>query len=412
MSEKKKVIIVGGGAAGFFAAITCAEANPDLSVTILERGKSVLEKVRISGGGRCNLTHACFQPKPLTKFYPRGEKPLLSPFHLFQCKDTVNWFEGRGVKTKTEADGRMFPVTDRSQTVIDCLLGAAQKAGVRVLTSTRVTKISLADDASEQWLVTTPAADYRADKLMLATGSNPKIWAMLQEIGHQTIAPVPSLFTFNIKDERIKDLAGLSVPDALVKVPGTKLSANGPLLITHWGLSGPGVLKLSAWGARILNEKQYNFNLQVNWLGSVNYNEAAEQLKVIKEENRLRLVVKYPQFDLPRRLWQRMINAAGIGEDRKWADLGKKQFNKLVTELTQGTYMVKGKSTFKDEFVTAGGVLLKEVDFRNFKSKNLPNLYFAGEVLNIDAVTGGFNFQAAWTGGWLAGRAMAGVGNE
>ena len=412
MSEKKKVIIVGGGAAGFFAAITCAEANPDLSVTILERGKSVLEKVRISGGGRCNLTHACFQPKPLTKFYPRGEKPLLSPFHLFQCKDTVSWFESRGVKTKTEADGRMFPVTDRSQTVIDCLLGAAQKAGVRVLTSTRVTKISLADDASEQWLVTTPAADYRADKLMLATGSNPKIWAMLQEIGHQTIAPVPSLFTFNIKDERIKDLAGLSVPDALVKVPGTKLSANGPLLITHWGLSGPGVLKLSAWGARTLNEKQYNFNLQVNWLGNVNYNEAAEQLKVIKEENRLRLVVKYPQFDLPRRLWQRMITAAGIGEDRKWADLGKKQFNKLVTELTQGTYTVKGKSTFKDEFVTAGGVLLKEVDFRNFKSKNLPNLYFAGEVLNIDAVTGGFNFQAAWTGGWLAGRAMAEVGNE
>jgi len=409
VSEKKQVFIVGGGAAGFFAAITCAEANPALSVTILERGKSVLEKVRISGGGRCNLTHACFQPKPLTKFYPRGEKPLLSPFHQFQCKDTVEWFENRGVKTKIEADGRMFPVTDRSQTVIDCLLGAAQKAGVRVLTSTRVTKISLATDDSQQWTVTTPAADYRADKLMLATGSNPKIWAMLQEIGHQTIAPVPSLFTFNIKDERIKDLAGLSVSNALVKVPGTKLTASGPLLITHWGLSGPGVLKLSAWGARILNEKQYDFDLQVNWLGKINYNEAAEQLEKIKEENRLRLVVKYPQFDLPRRLWQRMIRAAGIEEDRKWVNLAKKQFNKLVTELTQGTYAVKGKSTFKDEFVTAGGVLLKEVDFKNFKSRNLPNLYFAGEVLNIDAVTGGFNFQAAWTGGWLAGNAMAGV---
>ena len=400
---------MGGGAAGFFAAITCAEANPNLSVTILERGKSVLEKVRISGGGRCNLTHACFQPKPLTKFYPRGEKPLLSPFYQFQCKDTVEWFESRGVKTKVEADGRMFPVTDRSQTVIDCLLGAAQKAGVRVLTSTRVTKISLATDDSAQWIITTPATDYRADKLMLATGSNPKMWAMLQEIGHQTIAPVPSLFTFNIKDERIKDLAGLSVPNALVKVTGTKLEASGPLLITHWGLSGPGVLKLSAWGARILNEKQYDFNLQVNWLGKINYNEAAQQLAKIKEENRLRLVIKYPQFDLPRRLWQRMISAAGIEEDRKWADLAKKQFNKLVTELTQGTYAVKGKSTFKDEFVTAGGVLLKEVDFKTFKSKNLPNLFFAGEVLNIDAVTGGFNFQAAWTGGWLAGNAMAGI---
>jgi len=408
VSKKQQVIIVGGGAAGFFAAITCAEANPDLSVTILERGKSVLEKVRISGGGRCNLTHACFQPKPLTKFYPRGEKPLLSPFYQFQCKDTVEWFESRGVKTKVESDGRMFPVTDRSQTVIDCLLGAAQKAGVRVLTSTRVTKIALTTDDSEQWIVTTPAADYRADKLMLASGSNPKIWAMLQEVGHQTIASVPSFFTFNIKDERIKDLAGLSVPNALVKVTGTKLEANGPLLITHWGLSGPGVLKLSAWGARVLNEKQYNFNLQVNWLGEINYNEAAQYLGKMKEENRLRLVVKYPQFDLPRRLWQRMTAAAGIEEDRKWADLSKKQFNKLVTELTQGTYAVKGKSTFKDEFVTAGGVLLKEVDFKSFKSKNLPNLYFAGEVLNIDAVTGGFNFQAAWTGGWLAGRAMAG----
>ncbi len=409
MSEKKQVYIVGGGAAGFFAAITCAEADPNLSVTILERGKSVLEKVRISGGGRCNLTHACFQPKPLTKFYPRGEKPLLSPFHQFQCKDTVEWFESRGVKTKVEADGRMFPVTDRSQTVIDCLLGAAQKAGVRVLTSSRVTKISLAPDNPEQWIVTTPAADYRADKLMLASGSNPKMWAMLQEIGHKTIAPVPSLFTFNIKDERIKDLAGLSVPNALVKVTGTKLEASGPLLITHWGLSGPGVLKLSAWGARLLNEKQYDFNLQVNWLGKINYNEAEQALRKIKEENRLRLVIKYPQFDLPRRFWQRLIAAAGIEEDRKWADLAKKQFNKLVTELTQGTYAVKGKSTFKDEFVTAGGVFLKEVNFKTFKSRKLPNLFFAGEVLNIDAVTGGFNFQAAWTGGWLAGRAMAGV---
>ena len=409
MSEKKQVFIVGGGAAGFFAAITCAEANPNLSVTILERGKSVLEKVRISGGGRCNLTHACFQAKPLTKFYPRGEKPLLGPFHQFQCKDTVEWFERRGVKTKVESDGRMFPVTDRSQTVIDCLLGAAQKAGVRVLTSTRVTKISRGPDGSNQWVLTTPAADYRADKLMLATGSNPKIWALLKEMGHQTIAPVPSLFTFNIKDERIKDLAGLSVPNALVKVTGTKLAANGPLLITHWGLSGPGVLKLSAWGARLLNEKQYNFDLQVNWLGNLNYNEAAEQLKKIKEDNRLRLVVKYPKFEIPRRLWQRLTVKAGIEEDRKWADLAKKQFNKLVTELTQGTYAVKGKSTFKDEFVTAGGVVLNDVNFKTFESKNFLNLFFAGEILNIDAVTGGFNFQAAWTGGWLAGRAMAGV---
>ena len=407
MEHKKQIIIIGGGAAGFFAAINCAEANPAAAVIILERGKSVLGKVKISGGGRCNLTHACFEPKPLTKFYPRGEKTLLGPFRQFQCKDTVDWFENRGVKTKTESDGRMFPITDSSQTVMDCLTNAAKQAGVTVLTGTRVSDFSLTTSPPQKWLIQTPGKSYHADELMLATGSNPKIWQLLGKLGHTIIPPVPSLFTFNIKDPRIHDLAGLSVPDALVKVQATKLKANGPLLITHWGMSGPGILKLSAWGARILNEKAYRFGLQINWLGTMNYNEVAEQLQKLKAENGPRLVVKYPQFILPRRLWQRLTVAAGIEADRKWADLSKKQSNKLVHELTQGEYQVNGKSTFKDEFVTAGGVELKEVDFKNFKSKILPNLYFAGEVLNIDAVTGGFNFQAAWTGGWLCGHAMA-----
>lgn len=407
MSREKKIIIIGGGAAGFFAAVTCAEANPSAEVTILERGKSVLGKVKISGGGRCNLTHACFEPKPLTRFYPRGEKTLLNPFHQFQCKDTVTWFEGRGVKTKVEADGRMFPVTDSSQTIIDCLMNAAKKSGVNVLTGTRVTNFVPSPADPERWLIYTPDRTYHADQLMIATGSNPKIWQLLEKLGHTIVPPVPSLFTFNIKDERIQDLAGLSVPNALVKVQSTKLQASGPLLITHWGMSGPGILKLSAWGARTLNEKSYRFGLQVNWLGDLTYNDAAEALRVIKSENTARLMVKYPQFGLPRRLWQRLIAAAGIEEDRKWADLSKKQFNKFVHELTQGEYQVNGKSTFKDEFVTAGGVNLKEVDITCFKSKKLPNLFFAGEVLNIDAVTGGFNFQAAWTGGWLCGNAMA-----
>jgi len=408
LSNKKQIIIIGGGAAGFFAAITCAEANPLAAVTILERGKSVLGKVKVSGGGRCNLTHACFEAKPLTKFYPRGGKTLLGPFHQFQCKDTVAWFEGRGVKTKVEADGRMFPVTDSSQTIIDCLTNAAKKAGVTILKSTRVMDFSLDPAHPERWIVHTPDQVYPADQLMLATGSNPKIWDLLKKLGHTIVPPVPSLFTFNIKDPRIHDLAGLSVPHAVVKVQSTQLQASGPLLITHWGMSGPGILKLSAWGARILNKKEYRFGLQVNWLGALTYNDAAEALRTIKSENAARLVVKYPQFGLPRRLWQRLITAAGIEENRKWIDLAKKQFNKLVHELTQGEYQVDGKSTFKDEFVTAGGVNLKEVDVTCFKSKNLPNLFFAGEVLNIDAVTGGFNFQAAWTGGWLCGHAMAG----
>lgn len=404
--NKKQIIIIGGGAAGFFAAITCAETYPDVKVTILERGKTVLGKVKISGGGRCNLTHACFEPRPLTKFYPRGEKALLGPFHQFCSGDTVGWFEDRGVKTKIESDGRMFPVTDDSQTIIDCLVKSARRAGVDILTGMRVTDFYQNPDHPEKWIIETPSKKFHADKLMLATGSNPKIWNHLEKIGHQIVPPVPSLFTFNIKDNRIKDLAGLSVPNATIKVQSTKLNASGPLLITHWGLSGPAILKLSAWGARVLHDMNYDFGIQINWLGTENFNTISEALKKEKSTSGARLVVKYPQFSLPRRLWQRMVATAGIPDDRKWADLSKQQLNKLSHELTQGEYHVKGKSTFKEEFVTAGGILLKEVNFKNFSSKKLPNLFFAGEVLNIDAITGGFNFQAAWTGGYLAGLGM------
>lgn len=400
----KKVIVIGGGAAGFFAAIRCAERHKKAEVILLERGKEALGKVRISGGGRCNVTHACWTPRELIKHYPRGSRELLSPFTRFACGDTVEWFEQRGVETKIEEDGRMFPITDNSQTIVDCLLESVQRSGIKIHYQTRVDQLIPPDQEHPNWSVVTSKQTYSADSIMLTSGSNPRIWEMLAKMGHTIVPPVPSLFTFNIKDPRLEGLPGLSVPMAELHITEFKLQADGPLLITHWGLSGPGVLRLSAWGARALAEAGHHFKLRVNWLNK-SYDEVRLLLVELKKELAQKQIFKRPppQFDLPKRLWQRFVTAAGIPEDQRWADLSKKQVHHLSEQLTQAHFSVKGKSTFKEEFVTAGGVDLKEVDFKRFESKLFPGLFMAGEVLNIDAITGGFNFQAAWTGGWIAG---------
>ena len=400
------IAIIGGGAAGFFAAITCAEANPDCRVTIFERGKSVLEKVRVSGGGRCNVTHHCFDARTLVQHYPRGSRELLAPFLRFGPEQTVDWFERRGVRLKAEADGRMFPVTDDSQTIMDCLQRAARRAGVQVRLGARVAHIT--PDAAG-WQLQVPGEPPESfAKLLVATGSSTAVWDRLRELGHHIVAPVPSLFTFNTKDTRLRDLSGLSVPLTQLRLPGARLQAQGPLLVTHWGLSGPAVLRLSAWGARELQALEYRFALEVNWLGAVSTPEAGAQLQALKTEQAKKTVLAHAPFMLPLRLWQRLCAAAGLVEEAlRWADLDKVRLQQLAQQLTAATFQIAGKSTFKEEFVTAGGVQLKEVDFRTFESRLHPRLYLAGEVLDIDAITGGFNFQAAWTGGWLAGNAMA-----
>lgn len=396
------VLIVGGGAAGFFTAINIAEKYPEKSVVVLERGKEFLTKVRISGGGRCNVTHACFDPKELVQYYPRGEKELLGPFHQFCCGDTMGWFEERGVALKIEEDGRIFPETDSSVTIIDCFLREAKKYQIDLRKNYAVKKVSRNNDC---WEVSTNQETIKAEKLVLTTGSNPKMWKMLETLGHTIVPAVPSLFTFNIKDPRIKDLLGVAT-EASVQVVDTKLMSNGPLLITHWGMSGPGILKLSAWGARLLATKNYHFQIQVNWL---NYTERAACLDQIKEY-KLTLAKKTVQknnpFDIPKRLWQRIVEASNIKDTMRWADLNKSQSETLASQLTEAIFEVTGKSTFKEEFVTAGGIDLKEVNFKTFESKIHNNLYFAGEILNIDAITGGFNFQNAWTGSYIIANHM------
>jgi predicted Rossmann fold flavoprotein len=397
MNQNFDIIIVGGGAAGFFTAINIVEKNQKLKVAILERGSEVLSKVRISGGGRCNVTHACFEPNELVKFYPRGEKELRGPFHQFSSGDTVEWFSNHGVELKTEADGRMFPVSNSSQTIIDCFLEATQKLGISVLTGQSVQSIFKKDDF---WKIETQNENYITEKLILATGSNPKIWEMLQTFGHAIVNPVPSLFTFNIKDPRIKELPGVSAIVS-VKVKDTKLTSTGPLLITHWGMSGPAILKLSAWGARILFEKNYQFTILINWLNDIDTDDAGKILKELKQEHAKKAVSKKSPFDLSNRLWESLVLASNIQEVTKWADLSKIQLQNLANQLTNSSFEVNGKSTFKEEFVTAGGINLKEINFKTMESKLHKNLFFAGEIMNIDAVTGGFNFQNAWTSAFI-----------
>ncbi len=411
MMKSFDVIVVGGGAAGFFTAINLAEKRGDLTIAILERGKETLSKVRISGGGRCNVTHACFIPNDLAKFYPRGEKELRGPFHRFASGDTIEWFEKHGVELKIEEDGRMFPVSDSSQTIIDCFMAATQKLGIKVLTGQSVQSIFKTDAG---WKLDTPVDNFACKVLVMATGSNPKMWEMAKTLGHSIVPPVPSLFTFNIKDARIANLAGIAA-NATIKVSGTRLQASGPLLITHWGMSGPAILKLSAWGARDLFELNYKFEILVNWLG-IDTDEALEILTLIKSAHAKKTVCKKSVFDangplenviIPNRLWESLCNASAIGTETQWANLSKIQLTQLSEQLTHAAFKVDGKSTFKDEFVTAGGINLKEIDFKTMKSKLHDTLYFTGEVLDIDAITGGFNFQNAWTGGFLAADAIA-----
>lgn len=398
------IVVIGGGAAGFFAAIVAAEAGA--RVTILERGNAVLQKVRISGGGRCNVTHACFDARALVLHYPRGSRELLGPFSRFGPQDTAEWFAQRGVRLKTEDDGRMFPVSDDSQTIVECLWNAAKQAGVQVRTGVRVERI---EQTASGWLVHTGRhTPEPADRVLVAGGSSEGLWAMLADLGHTIVPPVPSLFTFNCKDTRLRDLAGVSVREAGVEISGAKLAANGPVLVTHWGLSGPAILRLSAWGARLLHDMGYQFTLLVNWLGNKSSDEIGADLNRLKMENARKQIGAHAQFGLPVRLWERLVESAGIPPDLRWGDASRQVLARLAEALGRSGFAIRGKSTFKEEFVTAGGVSLREVHFKTFESRLFPGLYFAGEILDIDAITGGFNFQAAWTGGWIAGHAMTG----
>ncbi|SFN39234.1 hypothetical protein SAMN04487989_101125 [Bizionia echini] len=402
--KQQDVLIIGGGAAGFFAAINMAELNPDLSITILEKAKEGLQKVKISGGGRCNVTHAEFIPAELTQNYPRGEKELLGPFHQFMTGDTISWFEKRGVELKIEDDGRMFPVSNTSQTIIDCFLKEAQARQVNVQYSQNVTAIAVQNN-SEGFLVSTKDEIYKADKLLIATGSSVKFWKLLEGLGHTVVPPVPSLFTFDIQDERILDIPGVVAPDVSVSVVGTDLYSEGPLLITHVGMSAPAILKLSAFGALELAKRNYNFKIEINFIKQ-SFNDCLNILKECKQQLAKKTVYKAAQLDLPKRLWRKLVLAAGILEADRWADLNKQQLEDLSNQLTSAIFQVTGKSTFKDEFVTAGGINLKEINFKTFESRLHKNLYFAGEVLNIDAVTGGFNFQNAWTGAFIVAKSI------
>jgi predicted Rossmann fold flavoprotein len=399
----KRFVIIGGGAAGFFAAINAAEMHPNLEVIILEGSNKVLQKVKVSGGGRCNVTHACFTPNELVEFYPRGKKELRGPFHQFMTGDTMEWFENRGIFLKIEDDNRVFPQSNSSQTIIDCFLESAKNAGVILKTSTRVDAIK---KIGEKFIIKTTSEEFTANYVLVAPGSNTKVWNMMEELGHTIIKPVPSLFTFNIEDERLKEIPGISVPKATVTILNSKLTEHGPLLITHWGLSGPAILKLSAWGALELSQKKYQFQIEVNWL-SLKFEAVLERLKSAKKNHAKKQVVLHTVFEeIPKRLWHKLVFAAAISENEQWAQLSNKQLDNLTNQLTKSAFNVTGKSTFKDEFVTAGGINLKEIDFKRFESKLHKNLFFAGEVLNIDAVTGGFNFQNAWTGAWIVANSV------
>ena len=399
-----QVIIIGGGAAGYFTAINAKEKKPELEVVILEKGKEVLQKVKISGGGRCNVTHACFDPKELVEFYPRGGKELLGPFHQFMTGDTFEWFENRGVPLKIEDDNRVFPQANTSQAIIDCFQKSVDTLGIKVFKNHGVNSVTRQEN---KWIVKTKEQIFEADKLVIAAGSSKKVWQLCESIDHRVIAPVPSLFTFNIKDKRLIDLLGTSVPNATVKIWNTKLEASGPLLITHWGMSGPAVLKLSAFGARILADKNYQYNVEVNWLSKPTSKVLNILLNLKKKEPRKTVILKSPFTEISKRLWERFVVASEIQSTQNWADLNNHQLENLTNQLTKGIFNANGRTTFKDEFVTAGGVDLKEVNFKRFESKIHKNLFFVGEVLNIDAVTGGFNFQNAWTGGWLCAKSLS-----
>lgn len=397
------LIVVGGGAAGFFAAAHLKYLRPEAEILILEKQAKVLQKVKISGGGRCNVTHACFNPKELVTFYPRGEKELLGPFHRFGPAETVRWFAERAVTLHTEADGRMFPSSNQSQTIIDCLCLHTVNKGVSLKTRCEVTALFR---ENEDWVVESSAGVYRSKFVLWATGSSPKSWKIISRLGHKVIPPASSLFTFDSNDALLKDLAGIST-FAKITIKNNRFKGEGPLLITHKGLSGPAVLKLSAFAAIYLAELNYRFTLRINWVNMPNEEEVLKFLHQLKMERTKQKIVSSKSFDLPKRLWERLVLISGIPEQKTWAEIDKKLMRKLANNLHSYPLEIKGKSTFKEEFVTAGGIDRKEINFKNFESKLFPKLYFAGENINIDAVTGGFNFQNAWTGGYLVAEDVA-----
>ena len=411
MSETLRILIVGGGAAGFFAAIHAAEAAPGARVCLYEATAHPLAKVRVSGGGRCNVTHACPEPRELVKRYPRGGRELLGPFTRFGPRDTIAWFEARGVTLKTEADGRMFPDTDDSATIIAALRTAADRAGVRLFTSMGVRSLARAAGGVGFDVIFTDDSAATFDRVLLATGGNKGSagLAIAAALGHAIEPPVPSLFTFHIADPRLVGLEGVSVPDAATSVPDAKLAERGPLLVTHWGLSGPAILKLSAWGARDLAARDYRFPLLVSWTGET-LAKTTETLTAWRLANPRKQITTLNPFALPSRLWERLVAAVpGLAPDAQWAGVSKENLQRLAARIAASEFAVEGKSLNKEEFVTCGGIRLREVDFKTMESRLVPGLHFAGEMLDIDGVTGGFNFQAAWTTGWTAGRALAGA---
>lgn len=399
MKTQFDTIIVGGGAAGIFAAINIAAKNPQHKIVVLEKSQNLLSKVKVSGGGRCNVTHACFEPKELIKFYPRGNKELLGPFHQFQPGDTVAWFAEKGIELKIEDDGRMFPITDNSQTIIDCFLAEIDKYNIEVKFQSKVENITKTENT---FTVDVGENSMTSRNVIITTGGFNKIEAyqFITNLAHTIIPPNPSLFTFNLPKNDILELQGL-VSNVEVKILGSKFIEQGPLLITHWGMSGPAVLKLSSWGARFLNEKNYEFDFSVNWLPEHNNESIIELINQHKQEFGSKKVINQFDVDIPKKLKFYLLQKAGISNDLNWADVSKQHINKLAELLIRSIYHSKGKTTFKQEFVSCGGVKLKEINFKTMESKLIPNLYFAGEVLDIDALTGGFNFQAAWTGAWI-----------
>lgn len=409
MNPSKTLIVIGGGAAGFFCAVNAARFNRSLKVIIVEKSSKLLAKVKVSGGGRCNVTHACFEIPDLVKRYPRGTNLLKKSFHQFNTTHCIEWFEQRGVKLKTEPDGRMFSVTDSSQTIIDCLMKEANRYGVEIMMNREVKKIETAANSNKNLkLLFSNADSIEADFICVACGGYAKtsMFEWLTSLGHSIEAPVPSLFTFNMPGNSITELMGVTTEKAIVKVAGTKLAEEGPLLITHWGMSGPVILKLSAWGARELAESNYHFKILVNWIYKYNEQELRDNWQVIRNQLSAQKISNRNPFGLSNRLWNYLLKASDVKEDIRWADLPAKEQNKLIKNLTAQEFEVKGKTTFKEEFVTCGGIKLSEIDANTMESKIIPNLYFAGEIMNVDGITGGFNFQHAWTSGWIAAKAI------
>ena len=402
--ETKKIAIIGGGAAGFFAAISVKENHPNHQVILFEKTSKVLSKVKVSGGGRCNVTHNCTDISDLCDAYPRGGKKLKSLFYQFSTTDTIDWFETRGVPLKTEKDGRIFPVSNNSQSIIDCLIGEINRLKIALELGRTIEnieqekigwKLNFKDQSNQQF-----------DLIIIATGGSPKLkgFEWLQKLGHNIIHPIPSLFTFNMPNEPIIELMGLVVENTRVRIKNSKIQTEGPILITHWGMSGPSILKASAFGARLLSEQEYQFEIEVNWIDETNMDLLFNKLQQYSQLNPQKGIGNHKAFMIPNRLWIYLLSKVEIPVEKKWNEIGKKKFRQLITILTQDIYKVSGKTTFKEEFVTCGGIDLNEINLNTMESKKVNNLYFAGEVIDVDAITGGYNFQAAWSGGYVAGK--------